>query len=123
MQTFKQRINEIAIRKLLSRKFQLKKPVLNYRALNAHDQQALVMALINEDTQVHALVAMKINHALEDAYCKQIKLSEAVEGAIDFISANERLQNLDCRPGHLPEQPYKTLAQKKDFIKAVIILD
>lgn len=44
----------------------------------------------------------------------------------DFIDAKERLKNLGCRPVHhinTYEQPFKTMNQKKQLIKAVIIIE
>jgi hypothetical protein len=84
MQIFTQRINGIANRKILSRAFNGKTPNLTYNGLSAEEQKALVLALINEDEAVREFIASKITHALEDAYCDELRNSEAKDDAIDL---------------------------------------
>ncbi len=84
MQIFKQRIQGIAQRKVLSRAFNGKTPNLTYQGLSAEEQKALVLALVNEDEEVREYIASEISGALEDAYCDELRPSEAEDDAIDL---------------------------------------
>lgn len=84
MQIFQSRINGIAQAKVLSRALNGKTPNLTYSGLAAEQQKTLILALINEDEEVKELIASKITCALADAYCDELRPSEAIDDAIDL---------------------------------------
>jgi hypothetical protein len=84
MEIFNQRINSIAQAKVLSRAINKKNPSLTFAGLSAKQQESLVAALINEDEEIRELIANKITNALEDAYCDELRPSEAIDDAIDL---------------------------------------
>lgn len=82
--TYIDRIKDIAQRKVLSRAFNGKTPKLGYGHLSHIEQTALVQALIDENDEIRELIANHITNDIEDAYCDEIRISEAEEDAIEL---------------------------------------
>jgi|GEM_PF-5062041 len=96
--TYIQRIKDIAQRKVLRRAFNGKTPKLGYDELSHIEQKALISALIEENDAIRELIATHITNDIADAYCDEIRISEAVEDAIELQHLRDPMQHSIYNP-------------------------